>query len=111
MAIELLIRLSDGTGNRKKGDIVSIKPVPNSGWGRGEGPPNYIIIVISDLNFSDAKQYKARNFEVNDIRIRSKYSLDITSLGLTKDSTLEERTLTKNTLISNIIDRAAEAIK
>ena len=50
MAVEILYRLFDGTGGRKKGDIVTVKPAPHRGWGKGEGLPNYGILKIDDVD-------------------------------------------------------------
>ena len=52
MPVELLVRNFDGTGGRKKGDVVSKRPA-GFNWGKGEGPPNYTIIKIDDKEVKD----------------------------------------------------------
>jgi len=64
MALEFLIRNADGKGNRKKGDIVAMKPYPNNGWGAKEGPPNYSIIRVTDKDYSDYKDYSKRHYPI-----------------------------------------------
>ena len=61
MAVELLIRLHDGPGKRRKGDIVSAKALPHRGWGKGEGLPNYTIIRIEDKGLKDIESFTIRH--------------------------------------------------
>jgi len=83
MAVEILIRLKDGPSGRERGDIVSIKPVPNRGWGKGEGPPNYKIIRLETADYRMFKRdYCKRHEAIVDAygkpisSRRSKYKMD-----------------------------------
>jgi len=84
MAIEVLIRLYDGTGGRTAGDIVAVKQTPHSGWGAGEGLPNYAIILLNRPTLSDFSQYHRRHYrEIIDTEewgARSRYRINIAAL-------------------------------
>ena len=78
MAVELLVRKYDGPANRKSGDIVSVKELPHSGWGEGEGSPDYVIIRIKDKSLEEFKPYYKRHIEIEPGKfIRSKYRFPI----------------------------------
>jgi len=67
MAIEVLVRLKDGPGGRERGDIVSVKPIPNKGWGRSEGPPNYRIVRLETADYRIfARNYHKRHDSIVD---------------------------------------------
>lgn len=85
ISIECLVRKYDGPGGRMAGDIVSVKQLPHKGWGREEGPPNYVIIKVTDIGLGDFKQYRGRHILVEENkpdgeRVRSKYRFDLTKL-------------------------------
>lgn len=111
MAIELLVRTKDGPAGRQRGDIITVKPVPNKGWGKGEDLPDYLIIEIEDIDKEGFKEYEGRHVKLNPLDVksaskRSKYRLDLDSFS--KDYT-EERphlTLNKKTVTDNAILRA-----
>jgi len=64
MAIEVLIRLYDGTGTRHAGDIVAVKQTPHAGWGAGEGLPNYALIRLNRPTLTDFAAYHVRHYRV-----------------------------------------------
>lgn len=82
--IEILVRLHDGPGGRCAGDIVSVKELPHRGWGKEEGPPNYMV-VKADIPMKTFVQYHKRHFIIEDSNglwsCRSKYKLDLTQLS------------------------------
>lgn len=85
MAIEVLIRLQDGTGGRAAGDIVSVKPVPNVGWGAAEGLPTYALIRITNVDLPNFTQYHKRHYREQigpDIYgARSRYKIELSALS------------------------------
>lgn len=113
-SVECLVRKYDGPGGRKAGDIVSIKPFPNKGWGKGEGPPNYVIIKVTNIGLGDFEQYKGRHVLVDENkpdgeRIRSKYRFDLTTLpNYSELSSSVAVELFQAT--TNLIDRRAEIL-
>ena len=64
MAVELLVRMFDGPGGRKKGDILSPKDVPHGGFGKGEGPPDYAVVRIEDRTAKDIQTYTRRHVPI-----------------------------------------------
>ena len=111
MAIELLVRTTDGSAGRMRGDIVSVKQVPHKGWAKGEDLPNYLIIRIGDINKDDFKEYEGRHLHINSLDInsaskRSKYRLDLDSLPRNHSEKRPHLVFTKQTVFSNAILRA-----
>lgn len=111
MAIELLVRTTDGPAGRMRGDIVSVKPVPNKGWGKGEDLPNYLIIRIGNIDKDDFKKYEGRHLcinleDINSASKRSKYRLDLDSLPKNHSEKRPHLVFTKQIVFSNIILRA-----
>jgi hypothetical protein len=91
MAIEVLIRLYDGTGGRHAGDIVSVKEAPCK-WGACEGLPDYGIIVLDKPTRTEFAAYHVRHYQVEVAGVirkaRSKYRVDIAALPLASRTTL-----------------------
>jgi len=52
MALEMLIRLIK-SNDRLPGDVIFVKPYPNSGWGSEEGPPTFGVLRILGRNYED----------------------------------------------------------
>lgn len=114
ISLECLVRKYDGPGGRRAGDIVSVKQLPNKGWGKGEGLPNYVIIKITDIGLGDFKQYKGRHVLIDDKdpnseRVRSKYRFDLTTLPNYSEisPTVEVQMFQA---APNLIDRRAEEL-
>lgn len=109
--IELLVRRFDGSGGRAKGDIVSMKAVPHKGWGKGEGPPNYVIVRIEGVSVKDFSQYHVRHGKLEESdkpeTVRSRFRFDLDSLSKPVDGLIE---IQKTTAISNVVDRRAEIL-
>lgn len=108
MAIELLVRTKYGPGGRARGDIVSVKSVPNRGWGKGEDLPNYLIIRIDDTDKTGFKKYEGRHVKLDPIddkspSKRSKYRLNLDILPKDYAKKRPHLTLTKSIVISDII--------
>jgi len=82
MAIEVLVRLKDGPpgSGREKGQIIHVKPYPNKGWGKAEGPPEYGVIRIMDLDYNDPQAVAMRDTHDRELRIRRRMKLDLSSL-------------------------------
>lgn len=81
MAIEALLRLTDGPGDRKAGSIISVKAYPNNGWGAGESLPNYAVVRILNISYSQFEQYNKRHEKFIDTdrlvwKRRAKYRVD-----------------------------------
>lgn len=114
ISVECLVRKYDGPGGRRAGDIVSVKQIPHKGWGREEGPPNYVIIKVTDIGLDSFRQYKGRHVLVEDSkpdgeRVRSKYRFDLTTLpNYSKLSATVEVQLFQVT--ANLIDRRVEIL-
>lgn len=114
MAVECLVRKYDGGGGRKSGDIVSVKEIPHKGWGRGEGPPNYVIVTVNDTDMRGFERYKGRHHPVDENnphgkRVRSAYRFNLTTLpNFTELSSTV--TASKTQVVANLIDRKAEVL-
>lgn len=114
ISVECLVRKYDGPTGRMVGDIVSVKQLPHKGWGIDEGPPNYVIIKVTDVGLADFKQYKGRHILIEDSkpngeRVRSKYRFDLPALqGYFELSSKVEVNLAQT--VSNLIDRRAEIL-
>lgn len=111
MAIELLVRTTDGPAGRERGDIVSVKQVPHRGWGNGENLPNYIIVRIDDTDKEGFKEYEGRHLRINpndpkSASKRSKYRLNLDTLPKDYAEKRPHLTLNKTTVTSNAILRA-----
>lgn len=109
---ELLVRKYDGPGGRKSGDIISVKELPHNGWGKGEGPPNYVIVRITDVDEKGIEQYIGRHVPVKEsephgAKVRSKYRFDLSTLPNYQGNSVY---VTKIQTTSNLIDRRAEAL-
>lgn len=113
-SVECLVRKYDGPGGRKAGDIVSVKQLPHKGWGREEGPPNYIIVKVTNISLGAFNKYKGRHVLVDEAkpdgkRVRSKYRFDLTALsGYSEISPKVEVNLSQ--IIANVVDRRTEAL-
>lgn len=112
ISVECLVRKYDGPGGRMAGDIISVKQLPHKGWGREEGPPNYVIIKVTGGDF---KQYEGRHVltdekDPNSPRVRSKYRYDLITLPNYSElsSSVEVQLIQATT---NLIDRRAKAIR
>ena len=115
---ELLVRKSDGTGGRKKGDIVSVKPVPNKGWAKGEGPPNYIIITINNIDAESFKtmyhhRHKPIKWNLDGMStetVRSHYRFSDTKLAAEGKPPLSTNaiTLSYTDVTKTVVDRTVE---
>jgi hypothetical protein len=62
--VEILVRAVEGTcpdpcANPRRGDPVCVKPGGHT-WGLCEGPPEYVIIKISDINDPATLEHQAR---------------------------------------------------
>lgn len=113
-AIELLVRTSDGPGGRRKGDIISMKQIPHVGWGKGEGPPNYVIVKIDNLKARDFAQYHVRHGKLytSDTSefpetVRSRFRFDLDNLPTAISGMI---TAQKTATEENLIDRRVEII-
>ena len=107
--IEILVRMFDGPGGRAKGDIVSVKELPHKGWGKGEGPPNYVIVKVSGTTAKEFSQYHVRHgkLDENDIsenpeRVRSRFRFNLDSLSEPVDGLIE---IQKTAAVANVVDR------
>ena len=84
MAVEFLIRLTDGPAGRNAGDIVTLKAVPNSGWGSDEGLPNYCVVRITDATYEQALPYYERHYKTvkanKNFEARSRYAVNVAAL-------------------------------
>lgn len=85
MAVEILIRMIDGPGDRRAGNIIAIRPHPHQGWGAGERLPLYAVVRIVNVTFSAMEGYHRRHDGYTDAehiiwRRRSKYRIDIAAL-------------------------------
>ena len=91
MAIELLVRLTDGPAGRERGDIVVVKTLPHKGWGKREGPPHYAVVRVDDA--TDEKAFLATYHSRHDTlavsatkdtedlyQRRSRYKIDLDAL-------------------------------
>lgn len=101
----------DGPGERRSGDIISVKPVPNRGWGNEETLPNYLIIRISDTDKEGFKEYIGRHLHINPLDVksaskRSKYRLELDTLPKDYAKKRPHLTLNKITVTNNVISRA-----
>lgn len=112
LSVECLVRKYDGPAGRRAGDIVSVKVIPHKGWGREEGPPNYVIIKVTDVGFDGLIQYKGRHVLVDDkdpnsLTVRSKYRFDLTTLPSYSElsSSVEVQLFQAS---NNLIDRRKE---
>ena len=99
MAVEIMVRLlTEGalTGIRKRGEVITVKPVPNSGWGIAECPPRYAIVRIEGMDYEEAKEKFVRHYSEEDpdgipdkdtgklplkFTVRSKQILDVDNLS------------------------------
>lgn len=111
MAVELLVRTTDGPAGRMRGDIVSVKLIPNRGWGNGETLPNYLVVKIDDVGKEDFKDYEGRHLRLNpsdfnSVSKRSKYRLNLDVLPKDYAEKRPHLTLNKTAVTSNIILRA-----
>ena len=112
--VECLVRKYDSGGGRKSGDIVSVKEIPHKGWGREEGPPNYVIVTVSDTDMKGFEQYKGRHVLVDKNKpdgeiVRSKYRFDLTTLPNFAELS-GKAVVSKSQAIANVIDRKAELL-
>lgn len=108
MAIELLVRTTDGPAGRMRGDIVSIKQLPHKGWGGEETLPNYLVVRINDVDKVGFKNYEGRHLYINSndtksASKRSKYRLDLDTLPKTYAKKRPHLTLNKTIVTSNAI--------
>ena len=113
MAIELLVRTTDGPAGRQKGDIISVKQVPHKGWGNGETLTNYLIIRIDNTDKRGFKNYEGRHVVLNPKDPdspckRSKYRLDLDNLSKKYAKEKPHLIVSKNTIVDNAILRAFE---
>lgn len=111
MAIELLVRTTDGPAGRQRGDIVSVKQLPHRGWGEGETLPNYLIVKIDDTDKEGFKDYEGRHLHVNPLddksaSKRSKYRLNLDVFPKDYAEKRPHLTLTKVVVTADIILRA-----
>lgn len=113
ISLECLVRKYDGPGGRMAGDIITVKRSPAK-WGRGEGPPNYVIIKVKEIGLGDFQQFKGRHIliddkDLNSKRVRSKYRFDLTMLpSYSELSPAVEVQLFQ--AVANLIDRRAEIL-
>jgi len=102
MAIEVLFRLKDGPSGRRAGDIVAVKELPHRGWGKEEGPPNYAVVRISDVDKKNFEQYHKRHYTeiIGDsvYGARSKFKLNIDALSVEDKTALTETGLYEDRL-------------
>jgi hypothetical protein len=103
-AIQVLVRIKDGRigSGRERGQIIRIKPVPNEGWGKGEGPPTYKVIEIQGIGIDDPRvkvwgrrhhvEY-ATGAEAGDVvfTLRSCGKIDLDNLPTAIQEKLEDR--------------------
>lgn len=111
MAVELLVRTTDGPAGRRRGDIVSVRQLPFRGWGNAETLPNYLIVRIDDVDKKGFKSFEGRHILLNpddpkSPSKRSKYRLDIDKLPKKYAKKRPHLVLTKTVAISNAILRA-----
>lgn len=112
MAIELLVRTTDGPAGRMRGDIVTIKELPHRGWGKDEDLPNYLVIRIDNINLdTEMDVYAKRHVQLNpqDIKSpskRSNYHLDLDTLPKDYAKERPHLTLNKTTIVANAILRS-----
>lgn len=108
MTVELLVRMADGVGDRKKGDIVAVKQVPHSGWGAKEGPPKYQVVKMPDAEYKDVAQIAGRHIEVKTELYtrgyRSKCVIDVGALGITDKSTKAQLSISAATVLAKTTD-------
>lgn len=95
MAVELLIRMTDGPGDRLAGNIVSVKAYPNAGWGLEEGLPNFAVIRIEPVTLAQMEQYRKRHDGFTDAnrimwKRRSQYRIDISALPVAARNALTD---------------------
>lgn len=111
MAVELLVRITDGPAGRMRGDIVSVKSVPNRGWGKGEDLPNYLVVRIDDVDKEGFKEYEGRHLKINpddpkSANKRSKYRLNLDTLSKDYAEERPHLIVSKTAVIDNVILRA-----
>jgi len=113
MAIECLVRKYDGSGGRKSGDIISVKPVPNSGWGAGEGPPNYIRVLVNGIDIEDFRPYNVRHcptghfIDGQEVTVRSKFRFNFAILPNYNEQGVEI-SVNRNQCVQCLINRVDE---
>jgi hypothetical protein len=110
MAIELLVRTTDGPAGRMRGDIVSVRQLPFRGWGKDETLPNYLVIRIDNTDKEGFKKYEGRHVRLNPEDPdspckRSKYRLDLDTLSKDYAEKRPHLMLIKETVTTNIILR------
>lgn len=112
---DFLIRMTDGTGGRKKGDVVGrAKEVPHVGWGAAECLPNYGVVRIKNVNFSQVSAYTKRHVPtkydsqgnvISSVRCHYRFNID-TMGSFTGDPPHKTYTLTN--AAAKLIDRTQE---
>ena len=60
--VDILVRLTDGTAGRRAGDIISVLPVPNKGFGNGPKLPNYAVVRVVGTTVEEFKKYHQRHY-------------------------------------------------
>lgn len=115
-SIEILVRKFDGLegSGRKRGDIVVVKELPHVGWGREEGPPNYVIVKIDDISAKEFEQYNIRHGKLSDSdlqenpeTVRSRYRFNLDTLP---SAVAGKITVRRTPAIANVIDRRVEIL-
>lgn len=113
-SIECLVRKYDGPSGRRAGDIVSVKQLPHKGWGKCEGPPDYVIVKIDGVSVKGFSQYHVRHgkLDENDIsekpeRVRSRFRFNLDNLPTAVSGRIAVSELAATT---NLIDRRVDIL-
>lgn len=113
VAVEFLVRTSDGPGGRAKGDIINMKISPAS-WGRCECLPGYVIVKVTGVFVPSISQFHIRHGKLieNDVSatpemVRSRFRFNIGGFSESVDGKI---TASASEAISNLIDRRVEIL-
>lgn len=111
MAVDILVRTTDGPAGRKRGDIISAKGTPHNGWGDGENLPNYLVIRINNIKLMNFSDYHKRHEYVNpnDTMFgyrRSRYHLDLDNMPTDYGKGRPHLLLNLNDILPHLIEKA-----
>jgi hypothetical protein len=112
MAVEFLVRTTDGPAGRYRGDIVAAKPSPAI-WGSDEDLPNYLVVLITNVNMAQISSYVARHERQNpedpgSPQRRSRYGIDLDMLPTNYNVSRPHLTLNKQAIDPTWILRSFE---
>lgn len=72
---------------RRHGQIIDARQVPHKGWGGDEGPPNFFIVRILDMDYPQVEDWVGWHEELEEkeeavegFAIRSKGRIDVSRL-------------------------------